>query len=161
MVVVRGIQSATGQLGSECEQLPHLDVDDEVMPMLGGAILAGALFLGACGLAAQYGLRLLIRYQLCERELRVRFVGLKVVEVPYEEIQDVRMVRFGQVLVPRTTAVFNAIKAGNRLFFRDAVLVRRAAGLRKFVIMTPDDASGFAEELRTRASRAKQAPLQV
>ena len=114
------------------------------------------LFLAAALTAAQFGLRVLIRYVLGDRELRVVFVGLTVVRVPYEQIEDVGTARFWDLLIPHTRATFNGIRAGNRIFFREAVVVRRAGGMRKFVIMTPDRPPAFAAELKTRASRAKR-----
>lgn len=118
--------------------------------------LSVALSLGGFLAAAQLGLRLLIRYALADRELRVRFVGLTVVRIPYEQIEEVETAGFWDVLFPRTRATFNGIRAGNRIFFREAVVVRRAEGLRRFVIVTPDAPPAFAAELRARASRAKQ-----
>lgn len=121
-----------------------------------GAALSIVLFLAAVAMAAQFGLRVLIRYALGDRELRVRFVGLTVVRVPYDTIEEVATARFWDILLPRTRAAFNGIRAGNRIFFREAVVVKRAAGVRKFIIMTPDAPPEFAADLRTRASRAKQ-----
>lgn len=113
-------------------------------------------FLAVVGTATQLGLRVLIRYEAGDRELRVRLVGLTVVRVPYEEIADVGTVRWWDLLIPRTRATFNGIRAGNRIFFREAVVVRRARGIRKFVILTPDAPSAYAAKLGEQASRAKQ-----
>jgi hypothetical protein len=143
-------------MGSDREQLPDVAVDDGIGAKRMGAVVSGVLFLAAVALAAQFGLRVLIRYALEEGQLRVRFAGMTVVRVPYEQIDDVGTARFWDLLVPRTGATFNGIRAGNRIFFREAVVVKRASGVRKFIILTPDVPSAFAADLKTRASRAKQ-----
>lgn len=120
------------------------------------AIISIITFLVVIGIAAQFGLRLIIRYDAGDRELRIRFVGITVVRVPYQQITGVTKVRFLDVLIPRSGATFNGIRAGNRIVFREAVVVERTEGMRKFVILTPDVPSAFVAELKERISRAKQ-----
>ncbi len=97
--------------------------------------------------AAQVGMRFVIRYRLTRDRLEIRMFGLRVVTHRLEGILAEKH-SWRWLVIPRSLAVAFAMRAGNRLWSREFVLIR---GRRMWpVIITPDDPDAFLAELSAR-----------
>lgn len=107
----------------------------------------------ACMLAVQVGLRFVITYELSQHEMRVmlfRIIKLSVVQ--FSDIASVEVMSFARLLVLSIKGkLFWAARAGNRLYSREVVVVRRRPGRGRALILSPDCPEDFARQLERHA----------
>lgn len=106
--------------------------------------------------------RYLINYRLKENEVQIIVCGvLPVKRIPIDKIVDVQRLSakeaWTRMLVWEGREAFCAQAWGNRVW-GDALVIRKRARLFELVILTPDNADDFAEEIRRRMHQQPENP---
>jgi hypothetical protein len=98
--------------------------------------------------AANYLAPLVFKYRFTDAGFETRaFRVIPIVRIPFASIIEVRIVNAREIWFPSSLEMFNAARAGNRLFVRRAVVIRRATGLRRLVVVTPSNPGAFVQHI--------------
>ena len=109
-------------------------------------ILAGIATLFLVGLAL-LPMRYLYNYKIEGDGIAVKlFSAITVMRMRISDILEIRQCSFKELLMPSF-----AFRLGNRLW-GETVMIRKRRGLFRTIIMTPDNAAGFIEEVRRMQS---------
>jgi hypothetical protein len=110
-------------------------------------ILAGIATLFFVGLAL-LPLRYIYNYKIEGDRIAVKlFSTMTVMRIRIDDILEIRQCSSRELLMPSF-----ALRLGNRLW-GEAVVIRKRRGLFRAIIMTPDNAAGFVEEVRRIQSK--------
>lgn len=88
----------------------------------------------------------MITYGLSPDGLQIRLLGIRIIDVQFDDIAEVRRVSFRESL-PLNLEMFTAIRFGNRVW-GDIVLVKRKRGFFRRYLISPDDADDFIETIQ-------------
>jgi hypothetical protein len=95
--------------------------------------------------------RYIYSYRLASDTVQVVLFGaIPVTSIGYSEIVDVREVTFRESLKPSLS-----LRLGNRLV-GNLVLIQKTSGLIRSLLLTPDDAPGFAKKLREHLTEGQK-----
>lgn len=107
-------------------------------------------------LVAQVLFTALFSYRVERGTFRFLLLHLfSVKTVPLCDVLEARTVSMAEVLFPRSRAMFNAIRASNRVYVRRAVVIERRAGTGRSVVITPADPEAFCNQLNASAAAAR------
>jgi len=111
---------------------------------MAGGLLAGLIFLVLAGAFIPRLHCLTTKYRLLDDSIRVTFLGVRLLRIPYDRIQTCRIVKASRLWRPWNPLLLRALWLHTR-FFADGVVVK-AAGTR--YVLTPKDPLEFVRAVR-------------
>ena len=102
-------------------------------------------------LVVQFTYRFVLTYSVTENHVRIRFLGIPISTIPYDHIRNVKLIRVrsAYLMNPFTTWSY-----GNRLWFREAVLIVKKYALIRNIILTPSRPHQVVGEIQSRILNA-------
>ncbi|MCX7008560.1 MAG: hypothetical protein NTY53_15130 [Kiritimatiellaeota bacterium] len=80
---------------------------------------------------------------------------IPVVRVHYEDILEIHVITFKEMLPWRNLQAINWYRAGGKIYVPKAVLVHKRKGIFKFVVISPDDVDAFIREVKRKMPSEK------
>lgn len=113
-------------------------------------IVVGVLWILFGFIVFHYAARYVYSYKIRESCIEIVLFGkIPLMRLHFNNIVEIKKTSFKEILVVKSVEMFMALRLGNRIL-GEVVLVRQKKGLIRAIIITPDNADKFIQEVLQR-----------
>ncbi len=98
-------------------------------------------------LLGQYTTRYIYKYKIRETCIEITLFGIPLKRIYFNNIAEIRKTRFRETLPFRNADMFKAVTFENRLW-GELVLIRQEKGFFGVILLSPDNADKFIQEVQ-------------
>ncbi|MBF0330143.1 MAG: hypothetical protein HQL10_13395 [Nitrospirae bacterium] len=97
--------------------------------------------------------RYVYNYKIGKTGIEIALFGkIPLKRIPFDNISEIKKTSYKETFFTKSTEMFLALRFGNRIW-GEIVLVRQRKGFIKIVLITPDNADGFIQEVLQRLQK--------